>query len=310
MHEPVPFHNDITGAIGNTPLVKLTRMFPHEGVTVLAKLELCNPCGSIKDRVGHALIEDAERRGLLKPGSVIIEPTSGNTGIALAFICSLKGYTLILTMPESMSRERRGLLSALGAHIVSTPAGEGMRGAVDEAERIARSKPGSFIPLQFSNEANVIAHRRTTGPEIWRDTGGAVDTFIAGVGTGGTVSGVGSFLKEKNPSMNVFAVEPEASAVLSGGKPGPHSIQGIGAGFVPPILKREVIDDIVRVSDKDAREYTAKLARTEGIVAGISSGANMKAVQEIIRRTKMRNRTIVTVICDTGERYLSTNLFE
>ncbi len=294
--------------IGNTPLVELSRIGRGIPVRILGKLEMKNPLGSVKDRIAWAMIRDAEERGLLKPGMTVVEPTSGNTGIGLAFVCAVRGYRLILTMPETMSEERRKILRALGAELLLTPGDKGMRGAVEEAKRIARELD-AFMPQQFENPANPRGHEETTAEEIWRDTAGEVDIFVAGVGTGGTITGVGRVLKRRKPGVRIVAVEPAASPVLSGGKPGPHKIQGIGAGFVPKVLDRSVIDEVVAVEEEEAMETSRRLAREEGILAGISSGAALAAALRVARRPESERKTLVVVLPDTGERYLSTGLF-
>ena len=298
--------------IGGTPLLELKRLEEALGLKarVLAKLEYFNPAGSVKDRVALAMIRDAEDRGLLGPGSVIIEPTSGNTGIGLAAVAAARGYRVIIVMPDTMSVERRRLIAAYGAERVLTPGSRGMAGAIARAEELAAATPGSFIPGQFINPANPAAHMASTGPEIWRDTGGQVDAFVAGVGTGGTITGVGRYLKGQNPGVWVAAVEPAGSPVLSGGKPGPHGLQGIGAGFVPETLDPGVYDEIIRVTEADAYRAGRELARREGVLAGISSGAALWAALELARREEMAGRTIVVLLPDTGDRYLSTPLFE
>jgi len=304
----VPRKTDsVLDLIGDTPLVRLNRV-PDEGsASIWAKLEMFNPLSSVKDRICLAMVEAAERDGLLKPGSTIVEPTSGNTGIGLGVVCAVKGYRLVLTMPDTMSMERRSLLNAFGAELVLTPGEAGMRGAIEKAEELA-SKHGYFMPQQFKNPANPEVHRRTTAEEIWEATGGKIDAFVAGVGTGGTVTGVGQALKEKKPDVLVVAVEPAASPVLSGGKPGGHKIQGIGAGFVPDVLDREVIDEVIQVSNDDAAAASRRLVREEGLLVGISSGAACCAALEIAKRLGA-GKDVVAVFPDTGERYLSTDLF-
>ncbi|MDI6756396.1 MAG: cysteine synthase A [Endomicrobiia bacterium] len=301
---------DITKTTGNTPIVRINHIASAPCATVLAKLESFNPLSSVKDRIGVSMVEAAEKKGLLKKGSVIVEPTSGNTGVALAFTAAAKGYRLILTMPDTMSVERRQLLKIFGAELVLTEGAKGMRGAVEKAGEIARALPGSFLPQQFKNKSNAQIHRTTTAEEIWRDTDGAVDIFVAGVGTGGTITGVGEVLKKRKPSIRVVAVEPKDSAVLSGEKPGPHKIQGIGAGFVPDILNRSVIDEIFTVSNEHAGAIARRLAREEGILAGVSSGAALYAAVEVARRPQNSGKTVLVILPDTGERYLSTWLFE
>ena len=300
-----------TELIGNTPLLELGNYEKAHGLeaTILAKLEYLNPAGSVKDRIARAMLDDAESRGLLKPDSVIIEPTSGNTGIGLAAVAAARGYRIILTMPETMSVERRSLLRAYGAELVLTEGAKGMKGAIAKAQELAAQTENSFIPSQFTNPANPRAHRETTGPEIWRDTDGKVDIFVAGVGTGGTVTGVGEYLKAQNPAVRVVAVEPAGSPVLSGGASGPHKIQGIGAGFVPDTLNRAVLDEILPVENEDAFAAGRELARREGVLAGISSGAALHAATVLARRPENRGRMIVVLLPDTGDRYLSTPLF-
>jgi cysteine synthase A len=290
-------------------LVRLNKLTANDA-TILGKLEFFNPCSSIKDRIGKWMIEAAERNGKIKKNTIIIEPTSGNTGIGLAFICAAKGYKLILTMPESMSIERRKLLEQLGAEIVLTPAAEGMSGAIKKASQMVASDKNAFMPQQFANPANPQAHRESTALEIWDDTDGKFDFFVAGVGTGGTITGCGEVFKSRNKNIKNIAVEPADSAVLSGGKPGPHKIQGIGAGFVPEVLNREIVDEIIQVRNDDAIETARELAKKEGILAGISSGANLWASIQLASRPENKGKTIVTIICDTGERYLSTELFK
>ncbi len=300
-----------TELIGNTPLLELGNYEKAHGLeaTILAKLEYLNPAGSVKDRIALAMLDDAERRGLLKPGSVIIEPTSGNTGIGLAAVAAARGYRIILTMPETMSVERRSLLRAYGAELVLTEGAKGMKGAIAKAQELAAQTENSFIPGQFTNPANPRAHRETTGPEIWRDTDGKADIFVAGVGTGGTVTGVGEYLKEQNPAVRIVAVEPAGSPVLSGGASGPHKIQGIGAGFVPDTLNRAVLDEILPVENEDAFAAGRELARREGVLAGISSGAALYAATVLAKRPENRGKVIVVLLPDTGDRYLSTPLF-
>lgn len=301
----------ITDLIGKTPLLKLTNYIRENGLeaNVYGKLEYFNPAGSVKDRIAKAMIDDAEAKGLLKPGAVIIEPTSGNTGIGLAAVAASRGYKIILTMPETMSVERRNLLKAYGAQVVLTEGAKGMKGAIEKAEELAKETPGSFIPSQFTNAANPAIHRATTGPEIWEDTDGKVDIFVAGVGTGGTVSGVGEFLKSKNPNVKVVAVEPASSPVLSKGTAGPHKIQGIGAGFVPKTLNTEIYDEIITVENEDAFATGKALAAKEGLLVGISSGAAVFAAAQLAKRPENKGKVIVALLPDTGERYLSTPMF-
>jgi len=300
---------NITATVGFTPLVQINKLGSAKA-TILAKLESFNPCGSIKDRIALSMIEDAEEKGLIKPETVIIEPTSGNTGLGLALICAAKGYCLILTMPESMSIERRKLLKLFGAKIILTSAERGMAGAVQEAEKLVAENPNAFMPQQFKNPANPKIHRETTAQEIWADTDGKVDILVCGVGTGGTLTGCGEVLKQKNKNLKIVAVEPKDSPVLSGGKAGPHKIQGIGAGFVPDVLNTKIINEIIQVSNDDAMETTRQLASREGILAGISSGAALWAAIQVSNQLENEGKTIVTILPDTGERYISTEVFK
>jgi cysteine synthase A len=304
-------YTSIDQLIGNTPLLELRNFEKNHQLNakILVKLESFNPGGSVKDRVARAMVDDAEARGLLKPGSVLIEPTSGNTGIGLAAVAAARGYRMIVTMPETMSVERRKLMKAYGAEVVLTEGAKGMKGAIAKAQELAEKTPGSFLPGQFVNPANPAAHRASTGPEIWRDTDGNVDIFVAGVGTGGTVTGVGEYLKAQNPAVRVAAVEPDDSPVLSGGAPGPHKLQGIGAGFVPDVLNTQVYDEIIRVRNEDAFAAGREIGRLDGVVAGISSGAAVWAARELASRPENAGKVIVALLPDTGERYLSTPLF-
>ncbi|MCJ2163782.1 MULTISPECIES: cysteine synthase A [unclassified Pseudodesulfovibrio] len=302
--------NDMTELIGKTPMVRLNKLSQGLEATVVAKLEFNNPCASVKDRIARSMIETALKNGTITPDTVLVEPTSGNTGVGLAFVCAVKGLRLILTMPESMSMERRKLLKGFGANLVLTPAAEGMKGAIARAEQIVRETENAFMPMQFANPANPDAHRKTTALEIWDDTDGEVDIFVAGVGTGGTVTGVGEVLKDRKPGLRVVAVEPKDSPVLSGGKPGPHMIQGIGAGFVPDALNVDILDEIIQIDNETALETAKQMIRQEGILCGISSGANCAAAMELAKRKENAGKVIVFIVCDTGERYLSTPLFD
>ncbi len=301
--------NNITELIGKTPLIKLSRIAKDVGAEVVGKLESFNPCGSVKDRIGVSMIEAAEKKGLIKKNTILVEPTSGNTGISLAFVAAVKGYPLILVMPETMSLERRSLLRAFGAELVLTPSSEGMNGAVKKAEELAAKDPRIFIPQQFKNPANPAIHRQTTAREIWEDTAGKVDILVSGVGTGGTFTGVAQVIKKKKPTFKAIAVEPADSAVLSGREPGSHKIQGIGAGFIPEVLDTQLIDEVIQVKNEEARETTRRLIKEEGILAGISSGAAVFAALKVAERKDSKGKLIVVILPDTGERYLSTDLF-
>lgn len=304
-------YTSVDQLIGRTPLLELARLERQEGLEarILAKLEYLNPAGSVKDRVARAMLDDAEQRGILKPGATVIEPTSGNTGIGLASVAAARGYQVVIVMPDTMSLERRQLMKAYGARLVLTPGAQGMAGAIQKAEELAAETPGSFIPGQFDNPANPAAHRAATGPEIWEDTDGEIDIFVAGVGTGGTITGVGGYLKEKDPAIRVVAVEPATSPLLSQGRSGPHGIQGIGANFVPGVLDTGVYDEVIPVEDQDAYAAGRLLGRTEGVLAGISSGAALWAATQLAKRPENKGRTIVALLPDTGDRYLSTKMF-
>ena len=302
--------NDVTELIGNTPLVKLNKIVKDAKAEIVGKLEFFNPCGSVKDRIGVSMITEAEKQGLLKKNSVVVEPTSGNTGIALAFVCAVKGYRLVLTMPDTMSIERRKMLEAFGAEIVLTPGSEGMKGAIKKAEEIVKNNCKAFMPQQFKNPANPEVHRKTTALEIWKDTDGKVDILVSGVGTGGTITGIAEVIKKRKPSFKAIAVEPTNSPVLSGGEPGSHKIQGIGAGFVPGVLNRDIIDEIIKVTNEEAMICARRLAKEEGIFAGISSGAAVWAAIEVAKRKENKNKLIVVILPDLGDRYLSTELFQ